>query len=56
MIIETCPKCGGDLIPYVFTTYPPISARVCLKCGWRWEEKESEILRIRFKPEENQNV
>lgn len=56
MIIETCPKCGATLMNYVITTYPPISAKKCLKCGWLWEEKQTPIITVRFDPEENQNV
>ena len=50
MIIETCPICGGDLMPYVITTYPPIAAKKCLKCAFIWEGKQDEIIRIKFDP------
>ena len=50
MVIYTCPECGGDLMPYVITTYPPISACMCLKCGWRWESEREELRRIPFVP------
>ena len=53
MIIETCPICGGDLMPYVITTYPPIIAKKCLKCDFRWEEKQDEIIRVKFEPKNN---
>ena len=43
MIIETCPKCGGELKHISLTTYPPISKKVCTACGWSWtEERESD--------------
>lgn len=43
MIIETCPKCGGELMNIMLTTYPPISKKVCTACGWSWaEEKEGQ--------------
>ena len=48
MIIETCPECGGDLMPYVICTYPPIPAKKCLKCGWRWEGEREQFIRVPF--------
>ena len=43
MIIETCPKCGGELMNIMLTTYPPIPKKVCTACGWSWtEEKEGQ--------------
>lgn len=43
MIIETCPKCCGELKHLSLTTYPPISKKVCTACGWSWaEEKEGQ--------------
>ena len=43
MIIETCPKCGGELKHISLTTYPPIYKKVCTSCGWSWtEERESD--------------
>ena len=50
MMIETCPECGGDLMNYVITTYPPITAKKCLRCSWRWEDKTSDIRRVPFVP------
>ena len=50
MIIYTCPECGGDLVDYVITTYPPIQAKKCLRCGFRWESKTTPVCRIRFDP------
>ena len=53
IVIETCPKCGADLFDYVITTFPPISAKECLRCGWRWEDITNDITRIPFIPREN---
>ena len=50
MIIETCPKCGGDLMSFVIATYPPIPSKECLRCGWRWEGKRQEVIRVPFEP------
>lgn len=50
MIIYTCPKCGGDLVDYVITTYPPVEAKKCLRCGWMWESQTTPICRIVFDP------
>lgn len=52
MIIETCPICGGDLMTYVITTYPPIPAKKCLRCAWRWEGEPDTITRVKFNPED----
>lgn len=43
MIIETCPKCGGELKHLSLTTYPPIYKKVCTSCGWSWtDDKEGQ--------------
>lgn len=49
-IIETCPKCGGDLDVLVLTSYPPIPARRCKKCGWYWQGKAEMPIRVPFHP------
>ena len=46
--IETCPKCGGTLIPLCYTTKPPIHAVRCLNCGWEYEEKRNEVVFSQF--------
>lgn len=48
IIIGTCPKCGHDLIDEVICTYPPIPRKVCHNCGWSWEGKQEEIIRVPF--------
>ena len=54
IVIETCPKCGGNLETLVIATYPPIPKKMCMSCGWYWEGKAEEIVRIPFKdPEVN---
>ncbi len=47
MIIETCPKCGHDLMSLVLTSYPPIHKKECHNCGWSWSKTE-EIVRVPF--------
>lgn len=32
-IIQTCPKCGGDLQDIIKTSYPPKAAQICMSCG-----------------------
>ena len=49
IIIETCPKCGHDLQDLVIATYPPIPAKRCFNCGWTWEGKREEVVRVPFK-------
>lgn len=48
IIIDTCPKCGGQLYDEVICTYPPIPAKRCLKCGWSWEGKQEVVKLVRF--------
>lgn len=48
IIIETCPKCGHDLTDLVITTYPPIPQKKCFGCGWSWEGKREEVVRVPF--------
>lgn len=50
MIIETCPKCGADLLHLTLTSYPPIPKKVCQQCGWSWTGKPEEIIRVPFSP------
>ena len=48
IIIETCPKCGHDLTDLVICTYPPIPQKKCFNCGWSWEGKREEVIRVPF--------
>lgn len=49
IIIETCPKCGHDLIDLVICTNPPIPKKECHNCGWTWEgQREGIIVRVPF--------
>lgn len=48
IIIETCPKCGSDLINTVIATFPPIPRKVCPNCDWHWEGKQETIKRVPF--------
>lgn len=48
IIIETCPKCGHDLMNEVICTYPPIPRKSCQNCGWSWEGKREEVIRVPF--------
>ena len=48
MIIETCPKCGGELKHLSLTTYPQISKKVCTSCGRSWTGKREEIEKVPF--------
>lgn len=52
IVIETCPVCGSDLHDLVVCTYPPISQKCCLSCGYTWESEREEIVRIPFSPKE----
>lgn len=48
IIIETCPKCGHDLMDEVICTYPPIPRKSCPSCGWSWEGEPEQIMRVPF--------
>lgn len=48
IIIETCPKCGHDLVDEVICTYPPIPKKRCWSCGWSWTGESEEIVRQPF--------
>lgn len=48
IIIETCPKCGHDLIDTTICTYPPRPQKYCPQCGWNWTEEPAEVMRIPF--------
>lgn len=48
IIIETCPKCGHDLMNEVICTYPPIPRKSCPSCGWSWEGEREEVVRVPF--------
>ena len=51
IVIETCPKCGHDLLNEVLTSYPPIHKKRCIACGWSWVGKREEIIRVPFNEE-----
>ena len=48
VIIETCPECGHDLHYLVLDTYPPITQKKCINCGWECAGKQEEVIRIPF--------
>lgn len=48
-IVEICPKCGADIEDLMIATYPPIPAKRCTKCDWRWEGEREEVVRVPFK-------
>ena len=50
IIIETCPKCGQDLISMTIATYPPIPKKLCQNCGWSWTGEMEQIKRVPFNP------
>lgn len=49
-IVETCPKCGGDLDVLTLTLNPPIPARRCRRCGWYWQGRMETPVRVPFHP------
>ena len=48
IIIETCPKCGHDLMNLQIDTYPPIPKKECWNCGWSWTGTPEKIIRVPF--------
>lgn len=49
MIIETCPKCGHDLVDLILASNPPIPKKECLNCGWSWTGKPEAVIRVPFR-------
>ena len=47
-IIETCPRCGADLIDVVIATSPEIIRKECWSCGWASQGEKEEVVRIPF--------
>lgn len=48
IVIETCPRCGHDLLDVVVDTMPPIPRKECPNCGWSWEGRPEEVVRVPF--------
>ena len=48
IIIETCPVCGHDLRDVMICTNPPIPRKECNYCGWSWEGKQEDVVRVPF--------
>lgn len=48
MIVETCPRCGADLVLLALACYPPIPKKYCPCCGWTWTGEPEEVVRIPF--------
>ena len=48
MIIETCPKCGHDLVNLILASNPPIPKKECWNCGWSWTGEPEEVVRVPF--------
>ena len=48
IIIETCPRCGTDLVNTAICTNPPIQRKECPECGWTWEGQRVDIIRAPF--------
>ena len=47
-IIETCPRCGADLINVVIAASPEIIRKECWSCGWASQGEKEEVVRIPF--------
>lgn len=48
IIVETCPKCGHDLVNVMLDSYPSIPKKECWNCGWSWTGEQEEIVRVPF--------
>lgn len=46
--VYTCPQCGHDLRLTQLTSNPPINEYHCFNCGWFYQEKRDETIRIPF--------
>lgn len=47
-IIETCPRCGADLVDVIIDTCPEIVRKGCWSCGWSSQGEKEEVVRIPF--------
>lgn len=56
MVIETCPKCGHDLLESVINTFPPIPRKECFHCGWSWEGKPENVIRVPFGASDSESI
>ena len=56
IVIETCPKCGGDLQHIEFATYPPIPHKRCANCGWSWTGEPEKVVRVPFHEPEPSDI
>lgn len=48
MIVETCPRCGANLVSFVLTCDTPVPKKYCPNCGWNWTGEPEEIVRVPF--------
>lgn len=48
MIVETCPRCGANLVSFALTCDPPVPKKYCPYCGWDWTGEPEEIVRVPF--------
>ena len=48
ILVETCPKCGHDLIGLCLDSYPPQYVMECFNCGWRSKAEQDEIIRVPY--------
>lgn len=48
IVIETCPKCGHDLMDVMLTSNPPIPKKECCNCGWSWTGQADQVVRAPF--------
>lgn len=57
-IIETCPKCGHDLMDEIICTDPPIPKKICYHCGWTWtgSAHAEEVVRVPFQEKRYSNA
>ena len=46
ILVETCPKCGHDLIGLCLDSYQYVME--CFNCGWRSKAEQDEIIRIPY--------
>lgn len=51
IIIETCPKCGSDLVSHMLACLPPKLHKHCSRCGWQWTGEAEQVVRVPFNPD-----
>lgn len=48
IIVETCPRCGHELINTAIAVRPRVPQKLCMNCGWNWIGEPEEVRYVPF--------